>query len=166
GQRSHPGGQRQRAAPADDREDQGAAEGTGSYQADTRRQWLSQSGQRRALRGSQDRTADRAGALSPSCQLATAICRGSQIPARVGHADAEDGASAEDPTGKKTLCAAQTNPGARVRHHQIGDGISPMSVARDRKRQRRMESGDYELEHQANVRNRHWRYPIADLMMP
>jgi hypothetical protein len=104
-------------------------------------------------RGGEDRTADRPGALSPSCQLETALCRHSQSPARLGHADAEDGASAEDAARQKALCAAQTNPRTGVRHHQIGDGISSMPVARTRKRQRRMESGDDELEHQANVRD-------------
>lgn len=48
------------------------------------------------LRGGQDRAADRDGALSPSCELETAFCRRAAIRARLGHAAAEDGVSAED----------------------------------------------------------------------
>src|ERR1019366_1870064 len=76
-----------------------------------------------------------------------------QRPAGLGDPVAEDGVSAQDAARQKALRAAQTNPRTGVRHHQIGDGLSPMSVARARKRQRRMEFGDHELEHQANVRD-------------
>ena len=65
----------------------------------------------------------------------------------------KDGASTEDPARTQALCVAQTNTRTSVRHHQIGDGISAKPVARTRKRQRRMESGDDELEHQTNVRD-------------
>jgi transposase len=41
--------------------------------------------------------------------------------------------------------------GTGVRHHQIGDGVPSISLARPRQCQRRVESGDDELEHQADV---------------
>ena len=59
----------------------------------------------------------------------------------------------EDAARQEALCAAQTDPRTRVRHHQIGAGLSAMLVARTRKRQGRMQLGDTELEHQANVRD-------------
>jgi transposase len=130
-----------------------ATGGTRAHPADPRRQRLSQSEQRRAVHGCQDRAADRQEALSPSCQLETALCRRTEIATGIGHADAEDGASAENSAGQKARCAAQANPRTGVRHHQIRDGLSPMSVARPGKRQGRMESGHHELEHQADVRD-------------
>jgi hypothetical protein len=114
--------------------------------------YLSQS-QRRAMRGGEDRAADRDGALSPSCQLEAALRRSAEIPARLGNRAGEDGVSAQDPARQEALRTAQTDPGTGVRHHQVRDGLSAMSAQRTRKRQRRMEFGHDELEHQANVRD-------------
>jgi transposase len=129
------------------------AQGTGPQPTDARRQRVFQPGQRRELRDGQDRTADRAGAPGSSHQLEAALCNGPQSAARFGHTDAEDGPPAEDPGGPEALRPAQANPGTGVWHHQIGDGLSPMSFARARQRQGRVESGDPELEHQAHVRS-------------
>ena len=72
---------------------------------------------------------------------------------RLGHTAGEDGASIAYATREGTVRTAQADPGTGVRHHQIGDGLPPMLVAGAAKRQRRVEFGDKELEHQANVRD-------------
>jgi transposase len=57
------------------------------------------------------------------------------------------------PRGKETVRAARADPGTGLRHHQVGDGLSPMLAAGAQKRQKRVESGDDELEHQAKLRD-------------
>jgi transposase len=57
------------------------------------------------------------------------------------------------PRGKETVRAARADPGSGLRHHQVGDGLSPMLAAGAQKRQKRVESGDDELEHQAKLRD-------------
>src|SRR4051812_13164553 len=104
------------------------------------------------MRGGQDRAADRDGTRTSQYELEAALCRSSQVPARFGDPAATDGASTEDAPGQEAVRAAQTNTRAGVRHHQIGDGIPPMSASWTRECQRRMESGGDELEHQAAVR--------------
>ena len=52
----------------------------------------------------------------------------------------------------RSLCAAQTNGGARVRHHQIGDGLSPVSTARTRQRDQRMDARLPRVELEAHGR--------------
>ena len=65
-----------------------------------------------------------------------------------------DGASAEDAGRPGALRAAQADPGAGVRDHQIGAGIPSIFAARPRGRARRMEPRHHGLEHQADVRPR------------
>ena len=49
------------------------------------------------------------------------------------------------------IAEGQADPGAGVRHHQIGDGIPTIPAARARLRPRRVEPGYYGLEHQADA---------------
>src|SRR5450759_4089338 len=105
------------------------------------------------MRGREYRAVDRPGALPSSPDLEAALCSCSEIPARLGHGAGEDGVQVAHATRKRTVRAAQADPGTGIRHHQIGDGLSPMPAARAEKRQRRVEFGDDELEHQANVRD-------------
>ena len=116
-------------------------------------QWVSEPIERRAMRGSEHRAVDRPGALRPSPDVEAALCPCSEIPARLGYGTGEDGASIAHATRESTVRAAQADPGTGVRHHQIGDGLSPMPVARAQKRQGRVEFGEHELEHQADVRD-------------
>ena len=62
------------------------------------------------------------------------------------------GASAEDAQGKGALCAAQTDPGARVRHRQGGARLPTIPAARPGVRPRRMELGEHSMEPEADVR--------------
>ena len=62
------------------------------------------------------------------------------------------GASATDTAGQDTLRPAQAHPGAGVRHHQVGAGISPVLAARARGRSRRVETCDHGVEFEADVR--------------
>src|SRR5690606_11174413 len=98
---------------------------------------------------------DRARARAASRGLAKAVCAGAESTAGFGHGDSENGASTEDAGGQEALRAAQANTRAGLRHHQIGDGVPTIPAARVRQRQRRMESGDDELEHPADVRVEH-----------
>ena len=59
-----------------------------------------------------------------------------------------DGASAEDAGRQEGLCSAQTDPGTGVWHHQIGDRIPSIFVARARQGARRVEPRDHGLEYQ------------------
>lgn len=49
------------------------------------------------------------------------------------------------------LRPAQADTGASVRHHQSGDGLQAILLARAAKGQRRVESGDVGLECETNV---------------
>ena len=139
---------------ADDREAQGAAEGAGSRPSESSPTMaIFSEANVEHCEAAQDRAADRDGALSPSSQLEAALCRRAQIPADSATALEKMAYRLKTPRGKRTLRAAQTDARTGVRHHQIGDGLSAMSAARARERQRRMEFGDDELEHQANVRD-------------
>ena len=91
-----------------------------------------QSGQRRAVRSGQNRTADRHGPRATSCGLEAALCGGTESTAPIRHAAGEDGVPPQDPARPKALCAAQADPGAGVRHHQVRDGLSPDVVTRPR----------------------------------
>src|SRR4051794_37657780 len=78
----------------------------------------------------------------------------------------------QTPEGKKlyalqALCAAQTDSGAGVWHHQIGAGVPPISAAWAQRRPRRVEPRDFGLEHEADVRPeprqvRSGRHPTAE----
>jgi hypothetical protein len=60
--------------------------------------------------------------------------------------------SAADERGQGTLCPAQADPRASVRHHQVGARVPPVPAARPRQGARRMEPRDHGVEHQADVR--------------
>jgi transposase len=85
--------------------------------------------------------------------LEAALCPRYEIPARLGPGAGEDGASIAHASRERTVRAAQAHSRTGVWHHQIGDGLSAMPAARAQKRQGRVEFGDDELEHQANVRD-------------
>lgn len=91
-----------------------------------------QSGQRRAVRSGQNRTADRHGPRATSCGLEAALCGGTESTAPIRHAAGEDGVPPQDPARPKALSATQADPGAGVRHHQVRDGLSPDVVTRPR----------------------------------
>src|SRR6201999_1300137 len=58
----------------------------------------------------------------------------------------------ENTRRQKSLRAAQADPGAGVRHHQIGDGLPAVLDARPRRSSWRVEPRDHGMEHQAHVR--------------
>jgi hypothetical protein len=62
-----------------------------------------------------------------------------------------DGLASADTARQEALRSAQADSGTGVRHHQIGDGIPPVSVARVRLRSRRVEPCYHGLEHQEDV---------------
>jgi hypothetical protein len=97
------------------------------------------------------RIVERSAVHTPLGELEATLCHGSKSAAGFGHGYAKDDTSPEDSCRQRTLWAAQANPGTSVWHHQIGGGLWPVSVARTRGRQGRMESGDHELDHQADV---------------
>ena len=59
--------------------------------------------------------------------------------------------AAEDAGGAKALCASQTDAGAGVRDHQIGNGVPTVFPARPRQRARRVESRDDVMEHKETI---------------
>ena len=65
------------------------------------------------------------------------------------HPDANHGASPEDDGGASPLCLAQADGRTRIRHHQVGDGLSPVLCTRFEEGERRMESGLPRLECEA-----------------
>ena len=110
-----------------------------------------QPGQRRGLRRRRHRAADRAGPEASPSLLAGSFRRGA---ARAGGSNAAggDAPSPGDAGGPGALRAPQADPGAGVRHHQIGDGLPPVQPAPPRASQGRVESGHPGVEHQADVR--------------
>jgi transposase len=117
------------------------------------------------LPGCRDRATDRRGPATSSSLPARALrrgraCAGPSNPGR-GH-----GPSPADARRQEALCAAQTDSGAGVWHHQIGAGVPPISAAWARRRPRRVEPRDFGLEHEADVRPeprqvRSGRHPTA-----
>src|SRR4051794_7863063 len=117
------------------------------------------------LPGCRDRAADRRGPATSSSLPARALrrgraCAGPSNPGR-GH-----GPSPANARRQEALCAAQTDSGAGVWHHQIGAGVPPISAAWARRRPRRVEPRDFGLEHEADVRPeprqvRSGRHPTA-----
>ncbi len=59
--------------------------------------------------------------------------------------------AAEDARGAKALCASQTDAGAGVRDHQIGNGVPTVFPARPRQRARRVEYRDDVMEHKETI---------------
>src|SRR5271168_4927223 len=112
---------------------------------------LFQRGERRGLRQRGDRTADRHGPSAASSAVGRALPSGTGSAAK-SNAGRGDGASAEDAGRPGALRAAQADPGAGVRDHQIGAGIPSIFPARPQWRARRMEPRHHGLEHQADVR--------------
>ena len=55
---------------------------------------------------------------------------------------------------QEALCPAQTDPGAGVRHHQIGARVPPVFLARSRQSAGRVEPRDHGVELEADVRPR------------
>jgi len=94
--------------------------------------------------------ADCGRAAAASSLLARAICCRA---AGAGEPDTgrNDGLASADTARQKALRPAQADPGAGVRHHQIGDGIPPIPATRARLRPRRVEPRHHGLEHQADV---------------
>ena len=88
-----------------------------------------QPGQRRGLRGSRHRAADRACPGAPSSLLARSFCRGAP---QAGGSDAaeSDGPSPGDARGPGALRASQVDSGAGVRYTQRGDGLPPVKPSR------------------------------------
>src|SRR5271169_2296032 len=89
---------------------------------------------------------------SPGQALGRALCRGT---AGTGEPDAarSHGAPLGHARRQKTLRPAQAHPGAGLRHHQIGSGLSTIPAARARQGSRRVEPGDHGLEHEADLRS-------------
>ena len=110
-----------------------------------------QPGQRRGLRRRRHRAADRAGPGASPSFLAGSFRRGA---ARAGGSNAAggDAPSLGHAGGPGALRAPQADPGAGVRHHQIGDGLPPVQPARPRTGQGRVAPGHPGVEHQADVR--------------
>ena len=110
-----------------------------------------QPGQRRGLRRRRHRAADRAGPGASPSLLAGSFRRGA---ARAGGSNAAggDAPSLRHAGGPGALRAPQADPGAGVRHHQIGDRVPPVQPAQPRASQGRVEPGHPGVEHQADVR--------------
>src|SRR3954449_8128620 len=130
------------------------------------RQRLFQRGERHVLPGCRDRATDRRGPATSSSLPARALRRGRACagPSNPGRGQ---GPSPSDARRQEALCAAQTDSGAGVWHHQIGAGVPPISAAWAQRRPRRVEPRDFGLEHEADVRPeprqvRSGRHPTAE----
>jgi transposase len=89
-------------------------------------------------------------AAAASSLLARTLCRAASGAGKPDTGRSHGLASA-DTARQTTLRSAQADPGAGVRHHQIGDGIPPIPAARARLRPRRVEPRHHGLEHQADA---------------
>ena len=96
---------------------------------------LLQRGERCGLRQGGDRTADRHRPPAASSAVGRALPSGAGSAER-SNAGRGDGASAEDAGGPGALRAAQADPGAGVRDHQIDARIPSIFAARPRRRAR------------------------------
>jgi transposase len=111
------------------------ARGPGPARRAAGRQRLFQHGQCDGLRGGGDRATDCTGPAVPPLLLERPLRRGAACAGQ-SHTRRGDGPPPEDAGGQEALCPAQTYPGTGVRHHQIRDGVPPVSAARARQRPR------------------------------
>ena len=151
GELREPGAQRQAATRTDAGQDRGSFRRTRQARMPAGGYRLFQRGERRGLRQGGDRTADRHGPTAASSAVGRALPSGAGSTQR-SNAGRGDGVSAEYAGRPGALRAAQADPGAGVRDHQIDAGIPSVFAARPRGRARRMEPCHHRLEHQADVR--------------
>ena len=151
--RCGPGAERQAAARTDAGQNRGSARTLGRGRNAFGGRRLFQRGECRGLPGGQPRTADRHGPSAASSPAWRAFREGR---ARAGKSDAGRGygPSVEDARRPQTLCFAQADARAGVRHHQVGAWIPSVFAARPRQSARRVEPRDDGVEPEADVRPR------------
>ena len=83
--------------------------------------------------------------------LLPAVGGGLATRAPFGEVRGRDAGAERQTTGRAALCASQTDAGAGVQDHQIGNGVPTVFPARPRQRARRVESRDDVMEHKETI---------------